>query len=73
MANYAKMPRGKRIMRVLKADTNELIFNYATNEDLVEHLGFTKSDLKNLSRVLNEEVPSIKGYKVKNLGVLRDF
>jgi hypothetical protein len=73
MSNYAKMPRGKRVMRVLKADTNELVFNYATNEDLVEELGFTKSDLKNLSRVLNKEVPSIKGYKVENIGVLRDL
>lgn len=60
-------------MRVLDAKTQEIVLGYATNEDLTEHLNFSKSDLKNLCRVMSGEVPSIKGYIVENLGILRDF
>ena len=73
MPTYAKMPRGKRVMRVSDAKTKEVVLGYATNEDLVELLNFTKTDLKNLCRVMSGEVPSIKGYAVENLGILRDF
>ena len=72
MPSYSKMPRGKRVMKVLDAKTKEIILEYATNEDLVELLNFSKTDLKNLCRVMSGDVPSIKGYEVINLGVLRD-
>lgn len=70
---YAKMPRGKRVMRITDAKTKEVVLPYATNTDLQELLGFTKTDLGNLCRVMSGEVPSIKGYFVENLGILRDF
>mgnify|MGYP006145295853 CR=1 FL=1 len=72
MPSYSKMPRGKRVMKVLDAKTKEIILEYATNEDLAELLNFSKTDLKNLCRVMSGDVPSIKGYEVINLGVLRD-
>ena len=72
MPSYAKLPRGKRVMRVSDAKTQQVVLGYATNDDLVELLNFSRSDLKNLCRVMSGEVPSIKGYTVENLGILRD-
>lgn len=72
MPSYAKLPRGKRVMRVSDAKSRQVVLGYATNDDLVELLNFSRSDLKNLCRVMSGDVPSIKGYLVENLGILRD-
>ena len=71
MNNYAKLPRGHRLVRVFDGDTGEVILSYASYQDLETQLNFSKNDLKNLPRVLSGEVPRIKGYRVENLGILR--
>ena len=71
--SYTKLPRGKRVMRISDVKTKEIVSPYATNEDLREILGFTDTDIKNLYAVMAGDTPSVKGYAIESVGVLRDF
>jgi len=71
--SYTKLPRGKRVMRISNVKTKEIILPYATNDDLREILGFTDTDIKNLYAVMSGDTPSVKGYAVESIGILRDF
>jgi hypothetical protein len=72
MAQYKVLTRGKRVVRVIDADTAEVVLNYATTADLKTELGFTSNDIKNIHEVLADATRTIKGFRLTNIGILRD-
>jgi hypothetical protein len=72
MAQYKVLKRGKRVVRVFDAHTEEVVLNYATTADLKNELGFTPNDIKNIHEVLADATRTIKGFRLTNIGILRD-
>ena len=72
MAQYKVLKRGKRVVRVFNAQTEEVVLNYATTADLKNELGFTPNDIKNIHEVLADATRTIKGFRLTNIGILRD-
>jgi hypothetical protein len=72
MAQYKVLKRGKRVVRVFDAQTEEVVLNYATTADLKNELGFTPNDIKNIHEVLADATRTIKGFRLTNIGILRD-
>ena len=72
MAQYKVLKRGKRVVRVYDATTAEVVLNYATTADLKNKLGFTPNDIKNIHEVLADANRTIKGFRLTNIGILRD-
>lgn len=72
MAQYKVLKRGKRVVRVYDATTEEVVLNYATTADLKNELGFTSNDIKNIHEVLADATRTIKGFRLTNIGILRD-
>jgi len=65
---HTKPRGGKRVVRVEK--DGEIIFPVATYKMLTELLHFTASDRKKITAVLAGDRPTVKGYRLHNLGWL---
>ena len=73
MTQYRSLPRGKRIVEVIDKDTDETLMEFADYEDLKETFGFSANDLKNIHNVLIGDRKTLNGYKIRSVGVLRDY
>lgn len=69
MANkYIAKPRQLRLVKVRDQATQEVVFESIIASEAARKLGFSESNLKNISNVLNGQRPSVKGYAFEHLG-----
>ena len=66
--NYIATPRKLRLVKVRDSETQEVIFESIVASEAARQLGFSDSNLKNISNVLNGQRPSVKGYAFEHLG-----
>ena len=66
--NYIAKPRKLRLVKVRDSKTQEVIFESIVASEAARQLGFSDSNLKNISNVLNGQRPSVRGYSFEHVG-----
>lgn len=67
-SSYVAKPRTLRLVKVRDSKTQEVIFESIIASEAARQLGFSESNLKNISNVLNGQRPSVRGYSFEHLG-----
>ncbi len=67
MANHPQS-RKLRLIRVLDAETREVVFDSITSGEAAKELNFSHASLRNISLCLNNSRNSVKGYAFEHLG-----
>jgi hypothetical protein len=65
---YIAKPQKLRLVKVINHKTKEVIYESIAVSEAARQLGFSESNLKNISTVLSGMRPSVRGYGFEHVG-----